>query len=514
MNNRMMLAAVLSVLAQLAPMPAQVIQGCRGGSVAAPAQKNLRYINPLRVENSQRVGDPMVILFQGKYYLYMSGGPGSVWSSDDLVNWTHHSVTMPPEKSPVAPHAFVYEDYVYLTGNDIGLLRSRSPLGPFEYFGDFKDEKGKALENGGGVFDAMVFIDDDKRVYLYFSGRSINGIYGVELDRKDLTRFLTAPKHFFKLDPAHHWENYGEANEYRGVGWLEAPWMTKRNGTYYLQYSGAGTDWKTYAIGLYTGKSPLGPFTYSPRSPIFIHKNGLINGTGHHCIIQAADGSVWNLYTMLYRNWNRMFERRISMDPVGWDAQGNMIFYGPSERPQWGPGVRTNAWRDNDSGSLPLTEDKNYTVSSEMPGHEAPNAFDNSLRTYWAPAADDAQPSLTLNLGIATAEDPIQKFLVDSSRIIFTIPSGDAGAVLTGARRYKIEVSSDGKEFKTVLDKTKNAADNVIEFDEIAPVECQYVRFTITGWPKGMPAGVFEFTVFGKAAELKPPESPRAPQFP
>jgi xylan 1,4-beta-xylosidase len=505
MYNRIASLTFMSAFLAVTSMPAQVIQGSRGGSAGAPANKTLRYVNPLPVDNSQRIGDPIIIRFQDKYWLYLSGG--MTWSSDDLVSWTHHPVTLPPGRRVGAPHVLVYEGYIYLTGNNVGLFRSRDPRGPFEFIGDFTDGKGGALlpGSGGGVFDAMLFADDDKRLYLYFSGRSVNGIYGVELDRKDLTKFIGAPKHFFRLEAAHAWENFGSFNEYQGVGWLEAPWMTKRNGTYYLQYSGSGTDWKTYAIGIYTGKSPLGPFTYSSRSPVLVHKNGLINGTGHHCIIETPEGTVWTLYTMLYRNWNRMFERRIGMDPVGWDEKGNMIFGGPSDRPQWGPGVKAKAWLGNDSGSLPLTEDKSYAVSSEAPGLYAPNAFDGSLRTWWAPAENDAQPSLTLNLGSSQPEDPIQEFIIDSSRILFTIPSGGGGAAaVSGPRQYKIEVSLDGKSFTTAVDKTRNSADNVAEFDEIKPVQCRYVRLSITGWPKGLPVGVFEFTIFGRPVAARP----------
>lgn len=65
-------------------------------------------------------------------------------------------------------------------------------------------------------------------------------------------------------------------------------------------------------------------------------------------------------------------------------------------------------------------------------------------------------------------------------------------------RHYKIEVSTDGEAFTTVVDKTANDRDNAVEFDEIAPIECRYVRLTITGWPTGLPVGVLEFTVFGR----------------
>jgi hypothetical protein len=47
------------------------------------------------------------------------------------------------------------------------------------------------------------------------------------------------------------------------------------------------------------------------------------------------------------------------MDPVGFDENGNMFIKGPSETPQWAPGVKARPWKDNDSGSFPPSEDKN-----------------------------------------------------------------------------------------------------------------------------------------------------------
>ena len=65
-------------------------------------------------------------------------------------------------------------------------------------------------------------------------------------------------------------------------------------------------------------------------------------------------------------------------------------------------------------------------------------------------------------------------------------------------RKFKIEVSRDGETFTTVVDKTGNQKDNAIEFDEIAPVQCRYVRFTLTGWAEGLRRGVLELTIFGR----------------
>jgi len=537
MKTRKLILTVVLVLV-VAPFLLKALQGTRESSVDGqpnkalyysnplderlryvnPHDKTLRYVNPLVMENAGRLADPTVIKYQGKYYLYLTGGlisagnaAATVWSSDDLVHWQCHKVSIQGGRKITAPTAFDYKDYVYLTGNDIGLFRSHSPLGPFEFFGDFMDEQGQRLERerdpshgweDGGVFDPAIFVDEDDRVYLYYAGGSTAGIYGVELDSKGLRKFLNTPQHFFRFETTHIWERYGNWNEYSEQSWIEGPWMTKHNGTYYLQYAAPGTDWKTYAVGVYTSKNPLGPYAYYKGSPILLHRGGLINGCAHHSVVEGPDGNLWAIYTLLYRNWNRMFERRIGMDPVGFDDQGNMFIRGPSETPQWAPGVKSKPWEDNDSGSYPLSEDKNYSVSSEAPGRNAPYAVDNNNRTWWAPAENDTEPWLTLDLGAESR----QMYIVDSARILFTLPEGDLwdDYRLGGQegkpriRQYKIEVSSDGKTFTTVVDKTKNDRDNAVEFDEITPVKCRHVKLTITNWPKDLPLGVLEFTAFGK----------------
>ena len=479
-------------------------QGTRPGGGA-----KLRYVNPLSIEDTRSIADPTVLRFQGKYYLFLSGG--MVWSSDDLVHWKHQPATMPPGSRVTAPAAFEYQGYVYITGNDTGLFRARQPVGPYEYIGDFKDVQGKKML----LFDTMVFVDDDARVYAYYSGRHTDGIYGVELDRKDLTRFASPPKRLWTFDNSHVWERYGDNNEGADVSWLEAPWMTKHSGRYYLQYSAPGTEWKTYAVGVYTAKSPLGPFTYPRRNPILVHRNGLINGTGHHSVIEGPDGNLWAVYTVLYRNWG-VFDRRIGLDPVGFDKDGNMFVAGPSETPRWGPGAIAKPWLDNDSGSQPVSINRyTWSASSALPGRDPTYAFDNNVRTWWQPAGDDAQPWVTLDLGCRNPTDPNQEFVIDSSRILFdaapperTSLSVDghstwfpnARGIMAAPYRYKLEVSSDNRTFKVVADKTNNTTANNVEFDEFAPVQCRYVRLTVTGRPANLPMALLEFTVFGKPA--------------
>jgi beta-xylosidase len=50
--------------------------------------------------------------------------------------------------------------------------------------------------------------------------------------------------------------------------------MLKRQGTYYLMYSGSGADGPDYAIGYATAKSPLGPFTKHSGNPIAQREGG------------------------------------------------------------------------------------------------------------------------------------------------------------------------------------------------------------------------------------------------
>jgi xylan 1,4-beta-xylosidase len=493
------------------------------GLPSTAPQRPVRYCNPLAVDSYpvtvrasglpephpavardprdkpvdfQSMADPTVLRHRGKYYLVPTGG--LLWTSENLVDWEYHRVTLPEGRGVTAPHMVEYQGFLYLTGNATGLYRSKDPMGPWEYFGDFQDDTGKRFS----PFDPMIFVDEDGRPYLYDSGGATAGIFGVELDSKDLRRFAGPRQHLFRFQSSHLWERCGDLNEYSELGWLEGPWMTKDRGTYYLQYSGCGTDWKSYAVGVYTSHKPLGPFTYAPNNPILVHRHGLINGTGHHCTVEGPDGNLWMIYTLLYRNWNR-FERRIGLDPVGFDPQGNMFVKGPSETPQYVPGVKQDPWAGNDNGSIPVSIDKwIFARSSERPGRSATYAFDNNVRTWWEPTEDDAQPWLMLDLGTANPTDPVQEFTIDSVRILFSDAYLNvAEGVVPGPHPYTLEVSADAKDFKRVLDKTQNRKDHNIEFDEIEAVRCRYVRLTVTGRPNKVPVGILEFTVFGKPIE-------------
>lgn len=487
--------------------------------------ESLRYCNPLSIPTSSSdgsprgvsLGDVTIVEEDGSYYMFCTGG--GAWVSKNLVDWEYKTVE---GRVPVAPHVVKFNGMFYMTGNTTPLYRAEKILGPYELVGDWTDVNGNPWtgESNGfawdNAFDMDIFIDDDNTPYLYYPGRSTDGIYVVKLDPEKLNHFITEPVHLFGFDPSHIWERYGEMNEYTKNAWIEGPWVFKHNGTYYLQYSASGTQWMSYASGMYTSKSPLGPFTYAPNNPVLRKTSGAVTGGGHGCVIQGPDGNWWQFYTCVLIN--PPGGRRLGMDPVGFDTDGNFFVHGPTETPQWAPGVVSNPVLHADSGSIPLTINKLRAMnqrggfSSERPGREAAYALDNYNGTWWEPAEDDAEPSITVDLASATEFDLQQEFTVDSARICFmagsgfgrgpqAAPGGESGTI---AHQYRIEVSTDGETFTTVVDKTNNDVTKYVEFDEIPPTQCRFVRLTMTDWPKPAPSsrlGIMEFTVFGKAVD-------------
>lgn len=480
--------------------------------------KTLRYCNPLPMVSGaggSASGDVSVIFEQGKYYMYCTGG--GAWISDDMVNWTFQRVA----NVPVAPDVVKYKDTFYMSGNDSPLYKADNPLGPFTLAGDWKNTPDVA---GGwnDAFDTHIFIDNDIP-YLYYPGRGVSGIFVVQLDPEDLSRFVGKPKHLFGFNSDHVWERYGEMNEYPDVAWVEGPWVIKRNDTYYLEYSASGTQWKTYAEGYYTAKSPMGPFTYASNNPLLRKTEGLVTGTAHGSIVEGPDGNLWQFYTIVLSN--PPGGRRIGMDRVTFDKDGNMAVT-VTDTPQWGP---VKGLTKGDSGSIPVTINKIRAMnalsrfSSEQTGHEAAYAIDNSSGTWWSPAETDTQPTLTIELSPATRFDVVQLFTIDSLRLMFNgggrrgfgfgrrgrgaaapTPAVQSTRPATNAYQYKVEVSMDGETYTMALDQTKNDISRNTIFEEIPPVKCRFVRLTMTNWPAGSPLGILEFTVFGKASGSLP----------
>ena len=289
------------------------------------------------------------------------------------------------------------------------------------------------------------------------------------------------------------------------------------------------------------GEKPDGAFHLRPNNPLLRKTDGLVTGPGHGSIVEGPDKHLWQFYTIVL--CNPPGGRRIGMDPVAFDKDGNMPVR-VTDTPQWAPGVVADPAKDGDSGSIPVTINKLRAMnalsrfSSQQPGHDAAYAIDNSTGTWWEPTPADAQPTLTLELSPATRFDRVQLFTIDSVRLLFTgggrgfggrggtrgpgpaapdtaataatntATAGAPGLPPTNAYQYKLDVSADGETYATVLDQSTNAFVRNTIFEEIPPTKCRFVRLTMINWSRTTPLGIIEFTVFGKPAESLPAAVP------
>ncbi len=428
------------------------------------------------------LADPTILKFEHKWYLFASGS--QAWVSADLVEWAYVDVALPVEV--IGPSLVEAGGWFYLSGNNsIGLWRARHPLGPWENLGLIEDHEGKKVYWA----DLMFFVDDDKRFYTYHhsgSGVGSDGIFVTEMDPKQHYRRALGPsRNCFAYEPSHIWERWGTHNEFEKVAWIEAPWMTKHAGRYYLQYSGAGTEWKSYAVGLYTSSSPLGPFEYDERSPVFREKGGLLNGTGHHALVEGPGGTLWNFYHVLFHNQNK-WDRRLAMDPAGFDAQGRLVLGGPSETPQLAPGKAAQPHLDNSAGLLPLSVDKPAKAGGAAEGFPPQQALDGFIRTAWK-AADSSFPQWL-------EVDLLGEFQVQACRVIL----GEAGrkAEAEGACAFELEGSLDGKSWQGLW--KQEGEDRDIFYAQWPPRPARHLRLRFSAMPSGLAASVQEWTAFGK----------------
>ena len=275
----------------------------------------------------RETADPSVIYEDGKWYLYSSCGM-AYWS-EDFIHWNHEKLDT--YDIGYAPTIVKHKGKFLLTACSAGIYIADNPLGPFTYIDNFRTVDGEEYY----CDDPMLFSDDDDRLYLY-SGCG-GGIKGVELDADKPNQLLHEPKVMFDMDTENHvWERMGDCNQDGSYSWTEGAWMYKRNGIYYLTYSGPGTEWATYAMGAYKGTSPMGPWTYMETSPFLSNRHGLVRGPGHGSIVDGPNGTVWAFYTCTVC-YASEFERRIGYDPIWFDENGDIIPTKSSETPQWCP---------------------------------------------------------------------------------------------------------------------------------------------------------------------------------
>lgn len=226
------------------------------------------------------IGDPYIFKYDGMYYLYCSTKDFrkgiKAWSSKDLILWKYEGLVTNEDISTgaYAPEVIYWNGYFYMYTSPGGqghyVLKSDKPTGPFKV----------ATDNFGLSIDGSVFIDDDGKFYFTHAGDQ--GIVGhemtdpltVNLSGKTLKAYLN--------------------------GWTEGPMIIKRDGFYYLTYTGNHVFSKGYRINYAVAKdSPIGNYVVPDNNPIVISTRNDFNGLGHSSTII---GPNLDSYYIVYHN--------------------------------------------------------------------------------------------------------------------------------------------------------------------------------------------------------------------
>lgn len=240
------------------------------------------YQNPFVLDQEWEdygIGDPYVLRFDGKYYLYCSTKDRRIgvksWSSDDLVNWRYEGLVTEEaiSEGAYAPEVVYWNGVFYMYTSPAGkghyVLQSDKPTGPFVV----------KTDNLGFTIDGSVFIDDDER--WYFTHAKSNGIMASPM------------KDPYTIEPGQ------QLNASLGH-WTEGSMIIKRNGRYFITYTGNHVFSKGYRVNYGVNhESPIDKYTIPENNPILISTANDFNGLGHSATVMGPD---LDSYYMVYHN--------------------------------------------------------------------------------------------------------------------------------------------------------------------------------------------------------------------
>jgi hypothetical protein len=452
---------------------------------------DLSYRFCLDTPSRREAADPTMVVYKGEYYLFASKS-GGYFHSKDLIQWDLITTNDLPLED-YAPTAVVMNDTLYFmasAGAPLKIYRTTNP------------KSGKwQIANASfpiGMIDPDLFVDDDGRLFFYYGCSNINPIYAVELDRKTLNPIGKPVALFNSNKKVYGWERSGDYNEFGDNPWIEGSWMTKRDGTYYLQYAAPGTQFKSYSDGLYVSDKPLGPFTLAQHNPVSYRPEGFAASAGHSSTFQDKYGNYWHISTMTI-SVKHMFERRLGLFPAFFDKDGEMFVYtGFGDFPFKVPTKKITSPDELFPKWMLLSYNKPVQVSSELPNHSKSYATDEEIRTYWSANTGNKGEWISMDLQKLCVVNAVQINYAENNMNLF----GRADGVYY---QYLLEYSADGKTWKILEDKTKNTTiDAPHDYIELkAPVKTRYIRLT----NYRMPSGTFALAglrVFGKAGGKLP----------
>jgi len=474
------------------------------------AQTQKTYCNPINIDygytpipdfseggRHRATADPVIVNYQGDYFLFSTNQWGYWWSSD-LINWNFMS------RRFLRPWNKVYDE---LCAPAVGIIGDTMLVIGSTYTSEFtiwmstnpKSNDWKPLVDSFeiGGWDPAFFTDDDGRYYMYNGSSNRYPLYGIELNRKTMQPYGTR-KELYLLEPWRFgWQRFGEHMDDTFLDpFIEGAWMTKHDGKYYLQYGAPGTEFSGYADGVVVGDDPLGPFI--PQSMPFSYKpGGYARGAGHGSTFQDDWGNYWHISTISISVKNN-FERRLGIWPAGFDKDGvmycNQAF---GDYPIYLPEGPEDNQKSLFTGWMLLNYNKPVTVSSTYGSYNANNAVDEDIKTYWCAATGNSGEWIQSDLGSVCAVRAIQINYADQDAEFL-------GKSLGVYHQYRLFESKDGKKWDLLIDKSTNMKDVPHDYVELAKqVKTRYLKLENIHMPTGKFA-ISGFRVFGLGSGEKP----------
>ena len=478
------------------------------------AQTNQRtYCNPVNIDygytpipnfsewgKHRATADPVIVNYQGDYYLFSTNQWG-YWWSHDMLNW--HYIA----KRFLRPWNAGYDE---LCAPAVGIVGDTMIVFGSTYSNNFtiwmstnpKANEWKPLVDSFeiGGWDPAFFTDDDGRLYMYNGSSNVFPLYGVELNRHSFKPIGGRREMYFLKPWRFGWQRFGEHMDNTFLDpFMEGAWMTKNNGKYYLQYGAPGTEFSGYADGVAVGTRPLGDFV-DQSDPLSMKLGGFARGAGHGATFQDNSRNWWHVSTIMLSVKNN-FERRIGIWPAGFDKDDVMFCntaFGdyPHLLPE-AMGTKPHEYADGFTGWMLLNYKKPVVVSSTLGSYNANNAVDENLKTYWSAATGNKGEWIQTDLGQIST---IQAFQINYADQDVAFLGKSTGVF----HQYIMYASLDGKKWTVLTDKSKNQTDIPHEYVELAqPVQARYLRLENIKMPTGKFA-ISGLRVFGNGNGAKP----------
>lgn len=468
------------------------------GKGAAPDRRMSTFANPIDLPYRyqpikdpkattsvfREAADPTVVFFKGRYWLFASHSHGYWWSTN-LLDWTFVEQKGAGVER-YAPTAVVIGERLYMATSDMSskIWVTDDPMtGVWEAAADIPAH----------YWDPALFLDDDGRLYMYYGLSEKNPLLVEELDPKTFKSLTPRTPIPASRDMATRgWEVVGDTNEQEDKpSYIEGAWMTKHGGRYYLEYSGPGTEWKSYANGMLTATSPMGPFTYEPYSPFAIKPNGFVAGAGHGSTFKGPDGKWWHVGTTTISK-RHIFERRLALFPTSFTRTGELVADTYlADYPRYADGNREL------TGWMLLSRKKAVTVSSSLDSFPATNAVDEEIRSWWSAQTGNAGEWYQIDLGASKR--------IEAFQINFADQDSTGKGISPDSYRYRLELSADGKEWRTAIDTSDKGRDAPHDYRVLPRAEqARYVRLTNVHSPDGGKFSISDLRVFGKG-DGRPP---------